>query len=158
MSVQIVDANEQDVEGLIEIYSSPHLYHTREAAAWFVKCFFDYHHIKVLRHNEKVVGATFWNVKEEKHHGLAEIAELWIDEDFRRKGLGEKLLRAMIDDIRQYFTEHGHSLRKVVVTTGEDNGPARKLYEKAGFQNCAVLRDLFGQGENELVYIMTVNP
>ncbi len=49
-------------------------------------------------------------------------------------------------------------LRKVLVTTGEDNEPARKLYEKLGFQKSAVLTDLFGQGENELVYVLTNNP
>lgn len=157
MSCQVADAVKDDVEDLIQIYSSPHLYHDREAAGWFVECFFDYHHIKVLRHERKVIGALFWNVKEEKHHGLTEIAELWVDENFRRKGLGEKLLRVAIDDMIRYFVKRGHQLRKVLVTTSEDSEPARRLYEKMGFQCCAVLRDLFTQGENELVYVATLS-
>jgi ribosomal protein S18 acetylase RimI-like enzyme len=116
----VVDADERDVEGFVEIYSSPYPYHDREAANWFVKSFFDYHHTKVFTHERKVVGAAFWSVKEEKHHGVAEIAELWIDTNFRGKGLGEKLLLAVIDDIKQHFTEYGYGLRKVLVTTGED--------------------------------------
>lgn len=90
MSMQIADADESDVESLITIYSSPHLYHNREEASWFVKSFSDYHHIKVVKHEGKVIGAIFWNVVEEKHHGLAEIGDFWIDENFRRRGLGER--------------------------------------------------------------------
>ena len=93
MSVLIVDADVPSIEALIAIYSSPHLYHNREEASWFVRSYFDYHHVKVAKHENKVVGALFWNVIEEKHHGLTEIRDLWIDENFRRRGYGEKLLR-----------------------------------------------------------------
>ena len=157
MSMRIADADESDVESLIRIYSSPHLYHNREEASWFVKSFFDYHHIKVIKHDGKVTGAIFWNVVEEKHHGLAEIGDFWIDESFRRRGLGERLLRTIIEDMKQFFAKENFALRKVLVTTGEDNEPAKKLYEKVGFQRSAVLRDLFAQGENELVYILALN-
>jgi ribosomal protein S18 acetylase RimI-like enzyme len=158
VSLEIVDPDKDDVESLIQIYSSPDLYHNREEAIWFVRSFFDYHHVKVTKHERNVVGAAFWNVVEEKHHGLAEIADLWIDKDFRRRGLGERLLRTVIEDMKKIFKRDKYVLRKVLVTTGEDNEPAKKLYEKAGFRNSAVLRDLFSQGENELVYILTVNP
>jgi ribosomal protein S18 acetylase RimI-like enzyme len=158
MNTSVVDANVKDVEDLISIYSSPHLYHSRQEANWFVKCFFDYHHIKIVKDEEKVLGAVFWNVVEEKHHGLTEIGDLWIDEGFRRRGLGEKLLRTVIEDMKQFFAEENHTLRKVLVTTGDDNEPAKKLYEKIGFRKSALLADLFAKGENELIYILTLNP
>ncbi len=154
----IVDADKADIEDLITIYSSPHLYHNREEASWFVRSYFDYHHVKVVKHPGKVIGALFWNVVEEKHHGLTEIGDFWIDEIFRRKGLGEKLLRTAIEDMEQFFGEGDHVLRKVMVTTGEDNESARKLYEKVGFEKVAVLADLFVNGENELVYTLTLIP
>lgn len=157
MGTNIVDASAIDVEDLIEIYSSPHLYHNREEASWFVKSFFDYHHIKVVKNKEKKIGAVFWNTVEEKHHGLTEIADLWIDEKSRRKGLGEKLLRAAIEDMKQLFAETNHIFRKVLVTTGDDNEPAKKLYEKLCFKKVAVLADLFAKGENELVYVLTLS-
>ncbi len=157
MNVKMADAEENDVESLIEIYSSPDLYHNREEANWFVKSFFDYHHIKLVQYEGKVIGALFWNVMEEKHHGLAEIVDFWIDENFRRRGLGEKLLRSVIEDMKQLFAGHGYPLRKVLVTTGEDNIPARKLYEEMGFQKSAALPHLFAQGETELVYILTIS-
>jgi len=155
--MQIADADKNDVESLIEIYSSPHMYHNREEASWFVKSFFDYHHIKVIKHEGKVIGALFWNVVEEKHHGLAEIGDFWIDEDFRRRGLGERLLRTGIEDMKQFFAKDNFTLRKVLVTTGDDNTPAKTLYEKVGFERSAALADLFVQGETELVYILTLS-
>jgi ribosomal protein S18 acetylase RimI-like enzyme len=158
MDIQMADADENDVESLIRIYSSPDLYHNREEASWFVKSFFDYHHIKVMRNEGRVIGAIFWNVVEEKHHGLAEIGDFWIDKDSRRKGLGERLLRTVIKDMKQFFEKDKHTFRKVLVTTGEDNEPAKNLYEKVGFQRSAAVADLFGQGETELVYVLTVNP
>ena len=94
MDMRIVNTSAKDVEDLITIYSSPHLYHNLEEASWFVKSFFDYHHIKIVKEKEKIIGAVFWNVVEEKHHGLAEITDLWVDEGFRRKGWGERLLDA----------------------------------------------------------------
>jgi ribosomal protein S18 acetylase RimI-like enzyme len=157
MNREIVDADKNDVERLIEIYSSPDLYNSREEAGWFVASFFDYHHVKVIKQETSLVGAIFWNVVEEKHHGLTEIVDLWIDKNFRRRGLGEQLLLAALEDMKKLFARDNYTLRKVLVTTGEDNEPAKRLYEKAGFQKSAVLRDLFGQGENELVYILTVN-
>lgn len=158
MGIQIADADENDVENLIRIYSSPHLYHNRREATWFVKSFFDYHHVKVIKHEGMVVGAAFWNVVEEKHHGLAEIRDFWVDENFRRRGLGEKLLRTTIEDMKRFFAASDYTLRKVLVTTGENNEPARKLYEKVGFQTSAALKDLYAQGETEHVYILTLSP
>jgi ribosomal protein S18 acetylase RimI-like enzyme len=158
MNTSVVDASLKDVEDLISIYSSPHLYHNRQEASWFVKSFFDYHHIKIVKDEEKAIGAAFWNVVEEKHHGLTEIGDLWIDEGSRRRGLGEKLLRTVIEDMKQFFAKENYALRKVLVTTGDNNEPAKKLYEKIGFKKSALLADLFVKGENELVYILTLNP
>lgn len=157
MSIQILDVRENDIESLIKVYSSPDLYHNKEDASWFVKSYVDYHHVKVVKQDNKIVGAIFWNFVEEKHHGITNVQELWIDESYRRRGLGEKLLRSSIEDMRKLYAEHGYALRKVFVTTGENNMPARNLYEKVGFHQVAVLPDLFAQGENELVYILTLN-
>jgi len=156
--MQIVDADKNDVEGLIEIYSLPHLYHNREEARWFVKSFFDYHHIKIVKHKERIIGVLFWNVVEEKHHGLVEVRDFWIDESFRRRGLGERFLRMVIKDIKRFFAKDNSTLRKVIVTTGSDNIPAKRLYEKVGFQKAAAIADLFALGETELFYVLTLNP
>ncbi len=157
MSYQVSDATKADAESLIEVYSSAELYHNREEASWFVKSYFDYHHIKVVKQRTNVVGALFWNSVEEKHHGLTNIQDFWVAEKFRRKGLGEKLLRSSIEDMKKLYAKHHYSLRKVLLTTGESNKPARGLYEKIGFRLVAVLPDLHADGDNELVYLLTSN-
>jgi len=105
-----------------------------------------------------LAGWLFWRVESEKHHGIAVIDEVWMDERFRRKGLGEKLLRASIEDAKNFFEKDGFVLRKVLVTTAENNEAGRRLYEKTGFKKYAVLKDLYRKNENELVYILTLNP
>jgi ribosomal protein S18 acetylase RimI-like enzyme len=158
VKVEVADVTEDDAERLIETYSAPHLYHTREEATRYVKLFFDYHHIKVVKLDAVLAGWLFWRVESEKHHGIAVIDEVWMDERFRRKGLGEKLLRASIEDAKNFFEKDGFVLRKVLVTTAENNEAGRRLYEKTGFKKYAVLKDLYRKNENELVYILTLNP
>jgi ribosomal protein S18 acetylase RimI-like enzyme len=157
METKMFNASAKDIRNLIKIYSSPDLYDNRKDASWFVKSFFDYHHIKIVKADGRIVGAAFWNVMEEKHHGLAQIGDLWIAEDCRRKGLGEKLLREIIEDMTRFFAKENYTLRRVLVNTGDDNEPAKKLYEKIGFKKSAVLVDLFAKGENELLFILTLN-
>jgi ribosomal protein S18 acetylase RimI-like enzyme len=62
-----------------------------------------------------------------QHHGLAQIGDLWIAKDYRRKGLGEKLLRKIIEDMTHFFAKENYSLRRVLVNTGDDNEPAKRL-------------------------------
>jgi ribosomal protein S18 acetylase RimI-like enzyme len=158
MKVEVADVTEDDAERLIETYSAPHLYHTREEATRYVKLFFDYHHIKVVKLDAVLAGWLFWRVESEKHHGIAVIDEVWMEERFRRKGLGEKLLRASIEDAKNFFEKSGFVLRKVLVTTAENNEAGRRLYEKTGFKKCATFKDLYRKNESELVYILTLNP
>jgi len=158
MNQRISNAKKGDIESLMKIYSSPDLYHSRKEASWFIKSYLNYHHIKVIRHGHRIIGAIFWNSVEEKHHGIANVQDLWVDNSFRRKGLGEKLLRSAIEDMKELYSDNHYSLRKILVTTGENNKPARNLYEKVGFRMTAALPDLFALGENELVYILTLNP
>ena len=157
MKQQVSNAKKSDAEGLTKIYSSPDLYHNRKEASWFVKSYLDYHHVKVVRHGHRIIGALFWNSVEEKHHGITNVQDLWIEESFRRKGMGEKLLQSAVEDMKKLYSSHRYRLRKVFVTTGENNKPARNLYEKVGFRLTAKLPDFFAKGENELVYILTLN-
>jgi ribosomal protein S18 acetylase RimI-like enzyme len=119
MYQRISNATRSDVESLIEIYCSPDLYHNRKEASRFVKSYLDYHHAKVVRHGRRIIGAIFWNSVEKKHHGIANVQDLWIEESFRRKGLGEKLLRSAIEDMKELYSNHRYPLRKVLVTTGD---------------------------------------
>lgn len=156
--VRIVDAGESDIEGLIEIYSSSHLYQNRREASWLVWSFFDYHHIKIIKHEEKIVGALFWSVMDQIQHGVTAIYHFWIDGGFRRRGLGGRLLQAVIEDMKHLLASNSFVLRKVLLTTSDNNVPAIRLYEKVGFQRSAAFADLFAQGATEIAYVLTLNP
>jgi ribosomal protein S18 acetylase RimI-like enzyme len=158
MNVKIASPAREDLERLIDIYSAPHLYNTKEEATKYVKQFHDYHHIKVVNLNDALAGMLTWRFESEKHHGIMIIDDLWIEERFRQRGLGQKLVKASIEDAENVFRKAGFALRKVMLTTAEDNVSARRLYEKLGFEKSAVLEDLYGKGKNELIYILTLNP
>lgn len=59
---------------------------------------------------------------------VAEITELYVCPDFRRKGTGRMLVEAMV---RQLRSECAAEIR---LLTGRANSPARALYEACGFR------------------------
>lgn len=58
---------------------------------------------------------------------FAEIEELYVQPEFRRRGVGEKLMALMEETLRAKGITHFH------LCTGVKNLPARSLYEKVGF-------------------------
>ena len=60
----------------------------------------------------------------------AEITEVFVDEGFRRRGLARELL----DFAVRAAVERFGPLGELTVLTGEDNLPAQRLYEGAGFR------------------------
>lgn len=60
----------------------------------------------------------------------AEITEVFVDEGYRRRGLARELL----DFAERAAAERFGPLDGLTVLTGEDNLPARALYEGAGFR------------------------
>lgn len=57
----------------------------------------------------------------------AEVTELFVRPDFRRRGAARALLEAFLELCRQ------EGAATVTLLTGEDNASARRLYESAGF-------------------------
>lgn len=60
----------------------------------------------------------------------AEITEVFVDEGFRRRGLGRELL----EFAERAAIERFGPLGELTVLTGGDNIPAQRLYEGAGFR------------------------
>jgi len=59
--------------------------------------------------------------------------DLYVHADFRKKGVGEALIRHTFD----YARKTGRT--KVILETGSDNIQAQKLYEKIGFEQSTSL-------------------
>lgn len=152
--IVISRADEADLGRLIEMYSSPDLKAGSEQARWFVGCYFDYHHILVARVGGAIRGACFWRIEGEDYCGLGWVENLYVEEGHRKRGLGERLLRAAIDDMKVFYSRDGIKLRKVVLTTQVGRDHARRLYEKVGFKESARLEGMYDDEENDVVYVL----
>ncbi len=77
----------------------------------------------------------------------AQIINFYIIEDYRRKGLGEKLLNYGIDFLKQ---------KKVNIITLEvrvSNKIAQNLYSKEGFSICAIRKNYYSDGEDAFLLV-----
>ena len=77
----------------------------------------------------------------------ADIADLFVAEKFRKKGVGNALISAIIRDAET------RGVKKLFLEVRESNLPAKKLYEKAGFTFLSVRKKYYADGENALNYI-----
>ena len=151
---EITHATRKDLDRLIEIFAGADLKTNHEESVWFVNCYFGYNHIIVAKVDKEIQGACFWRIEGEKYSGLGWIENLWVEEQHRRKGLGEELLRKSIDDMRVFFERYAVKLRKVILTTQTERKAARQLYERIGFVAVAGLGDIYDLGGHDLFYVL----
>jgi len=152
--VEISRAAEPDVASLVEMYASPDLKVGPEQSRWFVNCYFDYHQILVAKVGGAIRGSCFWRIEGEDYCGLGWVENLFVEEKCRKSGLGEKLLRATISDMKEFYARAGVRLRKVILTTQVNREDARRLYEKVGFREMARFEGLYDADENDIIYVL----
>ena len=93
--------------------------------------------------NGKLVGyAGCWQILEEVH-----ITNIAVSPDFRRQGIGEMLLKQIIDDCYKNMAKY------VTLEVRISNTPAINLYEKYGFKSFGVRKGYY-QNNNEDALIM----
>jgi ribosomal protein S18 acetylase RimI-like enzyme len=86
----------------------------------------------------------------------AEITEFGIhDSQDRRKGWGTKLLKTALEDMQNFFRQHGHEPRRVYLFCEARNGDARAFYEAQGFILGAILKDFYVEGD-AVLYVLPV--
>ena len=73
------------------------------------------------------------------------------------KGVGNKLVDAMIADADSYYKSLGEKIRKLYLLTHEENKLAHKFYEKVGFKHETTLSDHYYKDVNERVYSIFFN-
>lgn len=157
MTTKTSSATRKDLDELISIFAAPNLKASVEESTWFVNCYFDYHHVLVAKADGKIFGACFWRIEGERICGLGWIENIWVKETHRGKGIGEQLLSKAILDMKSFFDRGGGTLRKVILTTQESKQSARRLYEKVGFKNAAVVQEAYGPGDSDIIYVLDVH-
>jgi ribosomal-protein-alanine N-acetyltransferase len=105
--------------------------------------------VVVHSHQEKIIGYIIFWLMEEK----AQISNFAIHPDFRRLGVGEKVLTRIIAQIRKY------GAKSVILEVRPSNFAARRLYEKYGFKSLGIRKDYYRDpGEDALVMVKYFSP
>lgn len=87
-----------------------------------------------------------WLIEDELH-----IANLAVHPDFRRRGIGEKLVRNALDEISNCST--------ATLEVRESNTSARNLYEKLGFSIVGIRKKYYeAEGEDALIMSKLLDP
>ncbi|MBR0189820.1 MAG: ribosomal protein S18-alanine N-acetyltransferase [Clostridia bacterium] len=77
----------------------------------------------------------------------ADMQDLFVAENYRRKGVGNALITKFIDNARAC------GLKKLFLEVRESNTPAINLYKKAEFNLIATRKKYYSDGENALVLV-----
>ena len=93
----------------------------------------------IAKIGDKIVALAEYSLETpENVKHLAKIHAVFVDPDFRGKGIGYSLLKRMIDDL------HNNPVTvRVVLSVNNENETAKNLYKKLGFVQ-------FGVGEKEM--------
>ncbi len=150
MTIVFRDATESDFEILSRIYEKP--YDGLETARKFVELYLGHYFWKLVEADGKIVGGLIWFPRENPELGWAEILDVWIDESYRRRRLGFRLIIEVIKNIESHFESFGHKAKCAILFTSENNISARRLYEKAGFKKVGYGGYVADDGTRELLY------
>lgn len=71
---------------------------------------------------------------------LGQVGGVYTVPRFRKRGLAKSLMRQLLLDAKNV-----HGIRKLIIFTGEENIPARKVYESLGVTQSAYFAMLFGE-------------
>jgi ribosomal-protein-alanine N-acetyltransferase len=103
-------------------------------------------HYIVARYNDRLVGfAGMWLMVDEAHITTFAVRKTW-----RRQGVGERLLLALLD------LAQARGAREATLEVRPSNHPARRLYEKYGFALVGVRRRYYSD-DNEDALILTTD-
>lgn len=70
---------------------------------------------------------------------------LWVKEDFRKQGLGSKILSEAIAALK------AQNIEAIELTVDVDNEAANRLYQKLGFQEAENLEDFYGPNQTRIL-------
>jgi [ribosomal protein S18]-alanine N-acetyltransferase len=99
----------------------------------------------VAKSHERVVGYCIYYLKPVISSGgfkkQAVICSIAIDRNFRGKGIGKKLLKESIKEMRL------NKISSIILYVSKNNVPAIRLYEKMGFLTTGQIENICGQKE-----------
>lgn len=96
--------------------------------------------------NRKIIGyVCLWTVADEGH-----LTNITVKEKFRRKGLGSKLIKYIMD------ITYAMKIKKIFLEVRARNYPALKFYEKFGFKKIGVRKKYYSNADDAVVMAKTL--
>lgn len=145
-TLSIRTMRENDLDQILE------LEHKCFTLPWTKEAFYnELHHNQfatyfVLEEDEKIVGyCGTWIVIDEAH-----ITNIAVLPEYRGKGLGEKLLKNMIDHCKE------KGIETMTLEVRVSNIAAQSLYKKFGFQEGAMRKNYYSDNQEDAI-VMWVN-
>lgn len=83
-------------------------------------------------------------------YNTGDITNIAVLPEYRRRGLGEDIVHALIDIARE------KDMDGIFLEVRESNTNAIKLYEKCGFERISIRKRYYKDGENALIYRLEV--
>lgn len=149
--IAIVNATLEDKEELANTFQH---FKNKNAMLKRAECFIMHKNAILAKLGNKIIGKALWYVKGDPNEGVVELDELYVFENFRKRGIGNTLINATIASAKKYFETLRIKPRRIFLSTEEDNLNARRLYKKFGFECVANLGPLYSDENNELIYIL----
>ena len=151
--LSIRNAKKEDAHQIVDVLLDFYNMEDQEEAK---KVFFnelekEFHYIVAIENNE-ILGLVTWLVHGLPKHGLFELDRICILGNSRGKGIGKKLVDALIEDAKGWYMDRNEKARKLYLLTHEDNTNAHLFYEKVGFKHETTLKDHYYKNLDERVY------
>jgi len=149
--ITIVRGSLVDKEQLTETFQH---FNDKETMKNRAECYLSHNNTFLAKYGNRIIGKMLWHIKEDPNFGVVEFEELYVFEEYRRKGIGSELLKTSIKAVRDHFIKLGVKPRQIFLFVDENNENARKLYEKFGFEYIANLGHVYSESENDLFYML----
>ena len=105
-----------------------------------------------LRENGVLLGRAVWAAPSDLSQGVAQIIDLTVPEDRRRKGLGSQLIVAVVEQARPFFKSRGAKLRRIWLSVEQKTQVnARSFLMKHNFHHTASVSELLMK-QDALIY------
>jgi GNAT superfamily N-acetyltransferase len=105
-----------------------------------------------LRENGVLLGRAIWAAPSDLSQGVAQIVDLTVPEDRRRKGFGSQLILAVVEQARPFFKARGAKLRRLWLSVEQKTQVnARAFLMKHNFHHTASVSELLVK-QDALIY------
>ena len=151
-SVTIRKATLEDVEGVAQLlYELLNVDDLTEAREAFLREMQKGDKYIIAEKDSKIIGLVSWLMHGRPKHGLAELYHIIISKEVRGLGIGTKLFKELVNDLKSTYAHAGSKIRKLFLLTRATNRHAQQFYKKVGLRYETILKNHFYEGKDEWV-------